>query len=114
MPLIERYILRRATHAFLLTLGALVGTLWVTQVLRELDVVTAKGQAIWVFLLMTVLALPALGQVVAPIAFLVGTIVTLNSLNTRQRASRHLGGGRLAPHGEPADRRCSPSSSCSP
>src|SRR5687768_11368070 len=82
MPLIERYILRRATRAFLLTLGALVGTLWVTQVLRELDVVTAKGQAIWVFLMMTVLALPALAQVVAPLAFLVGTIITLNSLNT--------------------------------
>ena len=82
MPLIERYILRRITHAFLLTLGALVGTLWVTQLLRELDVVTAKGQAIWVFLLMTVLALPALVQLVAPIAFLVGTIVVLNALNS--------------------------------
>jgi lipopolysaccharide export system permease protein len=81
MPLIERYILRRTTHAFLLTLCALVGTLWVTQALRELDVVTAKGQAIWVYLLMTVLALPVLVQIVAPIAFLVGTIVTLNSLN---------------------------------
>ena len=82
MPLIERYILRRVTHAFLLTLGALVGTLWVTQLLRELDVVTAKGQAIWVFLLMTVLALPGLVQLVAPIAFLVGTIVVLNALNS--------------------------------
>lgn len=80
MPLIERYILRRTTHAFLLTLGALVGTLWVTQVLRDLDVVTTKGQAIWVFLLMTLLALPALVQIVAPIAFLIGAIVTLHSL----------------------------------
>ena len=82
MPLIERYILRRATHAFLLTLGGLVGTLWVTQVLRDLDVVTAKGQAIWIFLVMTILALPALVQIVAPIAFLIGTLVTLNSLNS--------------------------------
>ena len=82
MPLIERYIFRRATYVFLLTLGALIGTLWVTQVLRELDVVTAKGQAIWVFLLMTLLALPALVQVVAPVAFLVATLVTLNSLTS--------------------------------
>jgi len=80
MPLIERYILRRTLRAFLLTLGALVATLWVTQLLRELDVVTAKGQAIWVFLLMTVLALPALIQVVAPVAFLVAIILTLNGL----------------------------------
>jgi lipopolysaccharide export system permease protein len=80
MPLIERYIFRRAMQAFLLTLGALVAALWVTEVLRRLDVVTAKGQAISVFLLMTVFGLPALVQVVAPIAYLVATIVTLNSL----------------------------------
>ena len=82
MPLIERYIFRRATQAFLLTLGALTAALWVTQVLRELDVVTAKGQAISVFLLMTLFALPALVQVIAPIAYLVATIVTLNNLGS--------------------------------
>ena len=80
MPLIERYILRRATQVFLLTLGALTAALWVTQVLRELDVVTSKGQAISVFLLLTLFALPALVQVIAPIAFLVAVIVTLNNL----------------------------------
>lgn len=80
MPLIERYIFRRAAQIFLLTLGALISALWVTQVLRELDVVTAKGQAISVFLLLTVFGLPALVQVVAPIAFLVATIVALNNL----------------------------------
>jgi len=80
IPLIERYILRRAAYLFLMTLCALVAALWVTQVLREIDVVTAQGQAIWIFLLMTVLALPALVQLVAPIAFLVAAIGTLNSL----------------------------------
>ncbi len=80
MPLIERYIFRRTLHVFLLTLCALTGVVWVTLVLRELDVVTAKGQAIWVFLLMTVLGLPALVQVAAPIALLVGIIITLTSL----------------------------------
>jgi lipopolysaccharide export system permease protein len=80
MPLIERYILRRTAFAFVAVLGALSGVLWVTQVLRELDVITAKGQAIWVFLVMTFLALPALVQVIAPIAFLIGTVVTLNGL----------------------------------
>jgi lipopolysaccharide export system permease protein len=80
MPLIERYILRRTTRVFLITLAAMTATLWVTQVLRELDVVTAKGQAVWVFLLMTFLALPALVQVIAPIAFLAGTLATLSAL----------------------------------
>ena len=82
MPLIERYIFRRAVQAFLLTLGALTAALWVTQVLRELDVVTSNGQAISVFLLMTFFALPALVQVIAPIAYLVATIVTLNNLGS--------------------------------
>ncbi len=80
MPLIERYIFRRTTQVFLLTLGALVAALWVTQVLKELDVVTAKGQAISIFLLMTLFGLPALVQVIAPIAYLVAVILTLNNL----------------------------------
>ena len=80
MPLIERYVLRRAANIFLLALFAVTGTLWVTQVLGRLDVVTSKGQAIWTFLLMTILALPALIQAVAPIAFLAAAILTLNGL----------------------------------
>jgi len=80
MPLIERYIFRRAFRIFLLCLCGLVGTLWITQVLGQLDVVTSKGQAIWTFLLMTIVALPALLQVVSPIAFLAAAIMTLNSL----------------------------------
>jgi len=80
MPLIERYIFRRTTYAVVLTLGGLVATLWLTQVMRELDVVTAKGQAIWVFLLITFLSLPVLLQAVAPVALLAGILMTLNSL----------------------------------
>jgi lipopolysaccharide export system permease protein len=80
MPLIERYILRRTAQVFFVTLGAAIVTLWLTQVLRELDVVTANGQALWVFLVMTFLALPALVQVIAPIAFLIAAVVTLASL----------------------------------
>jgi len=81
MPLMERYILKRVAIAFAMTLGALVGVLWMTQILRELDVVTAKGQTIWVFFLLTILAMPTIIQVIAPIAFLIATIFTLNALN---------------------------------
>lgn len=80
MPLIERYVLRRATYIFFLWLCAITGTLWVTQLLARLDIVTTKGQAMWIFFLMTVTALPALIQVVAPIAFFAAAIVTLNAL----------------------------------
>ena len=81
MPLMERYILKRVTIAFAMTLGVLVGVLWMTQILRELDVVTAKGQTIWVFFLLTILAMPTIIQVIAPIAFLIAAIFTLNALN---------------------------------
>ncbi len=80
MPLIERYVLRRAVRTFLLALLAVTASLWVIQVFARLDIVTSKGQAIWTFLLMTFLALPALVQVVAPIAFLAAAILTLNGL----------------------------------
>jgi lipopolysaccharide export system permease protein len=80
MPLIERYVFRRTAYIFFLSLCSLIASLWVTQVLRELDVVTAKGQTIWIFFLMTVLALPALIQVIAPISFLAAAILTLNGL----------------------------------
>jgi lipopolysaccharide export system permease protein len=80
MPLIERYVLRRASYVFMLALGALVGVLWVTQVLRQLDFVTAKGQGIWVFFLMTLMTIPAIVEVIAPIAFLAAAIVTLNAM----------------------------------
>ena len=82
MSLMERYILRRVTSAFLLTLAVLTGTLWLTQILKELDVVTAKGQTIWIFLVMTMMAMPALIQVIAPIAFLIAAVFVLNGLNS--------------------------------
>lgn len=82
MSLMERYIFRRVTSAFFLTLAVLTGTLWLTQILKELDVVTAKGQTIWIFLVMTALAMPALVQIIAPIAFLIAAVFVLNGLNS--------------------------------
>jgi lipopolysaccharide export system permease protein len=82
MPLLERYVLRRLVHAFALALGVLVATLWVTQILRELDVVTAKGQTIWLFLFMTGLAIPSIIENIAPVAFLIATLVVVNLPNS--------------------------------
>jgi lipopolysaccharide export system permease protein len=48
--LIERYVLKRLFVAFFATLVGLAGVVWVTQALRELNLVTAKGQTILVFL----------------------------------------------------------------
>lgn len=81
MRLVERYIFRRAAGAFLMSLGALIGVVWATQALRQMNLVTAKGAALLVFLEITALALPFLAIVVAPFAVLIATIQTLNSLN---------------------------------
>ena len=81
MKLIERYIFMRAITAFLMTVTVLSAIVWVTQALRDLDLVTAKGQTLLLFLSMTSLVLPTLVMVIAPFAVMIATIHTLNSLN---------------------------------
>ena len=81
MTQIERYIFRIALTGFLACLIGLTGTIWVTQALRELDLVTAKGQTILIFLFITGLSLPTLIVVIAPVALFIGVVYALNKLN---------------------------------
>ncbi|GJD33698.1 LPS export ABC transporter permease LptF [Methylobacterium aerolatum] len=81
MRQIERYIFRIAAGATLACLVGLTGTIWITQALRELDLVTAKGQTLLVFLFVTALSLPTLVVVIAPVALFIGMIYALNKLN---------------------------------
>ena len=81
MRQIQRYIFRIALGASLACLLGLTGTIWVTQALRELDLVTAKGQTLVVFLFVTALSLPTLVVVIAPVALFIGSIYALNKLN---------------------------------
>jgi lipopolysaccharide export system permease protein len=82
MTLIERYILRIAFAAFVACLLALTGVIWITQALRELDLLTSKGQTLLVFLTVTGLSLPALVTVIAPVALFIASIYALNRLNS--------------------------------
>jgi lipopolysaccharide export system permease protein len=81
MSRIERYVLRTATTAFLAGLVVLTGIIWITQALRQIDLLTSKGQTILIFLMMTGLALPALVGIIAPVALFAGILYTLNKLN---------------------------------
>jgi len=81
MPIVERYILRRIAATFCLVLATLIATVWLTQVLRELDVITTKGQTLSLFLGMTLLAIPSIVQMIAPFAFMVGALATLNAMH---------------------------------
>ena len=78
---IERYIFRTATMAFLAGLAALTGVVWVTQALRQIDLLTNKGQTLLVFLTITGLTLPSLVAIIAPVALFAGVLYSLNKLN---------------------------------
>jgi lipopolysaccharide export system permease protein len=81
MKLIERYILKIAFNAFAACLIALTAVIWITQALKELDLLTGKGQTIIVFLTVTGLSLPALITVISPVALFIAVVYTLNKLN---------------------------------
>ena len=81
MRRLQAYIFRRTALVFVGVLMTLTGIVWVTQALRRFDLVTAKGQAILVYLGMTLLAVPSLMSIVAPFALVIAMAVVLNSLH---------------------------------
>jgi len=81
MGSLERYIFRQALVAFVAGLFILTLVVWITQVLRQLDLVTNSGQTIALFFLMTSLGIPVLLALIAPIALFIAVMQTLNKLN---------------------------------
>ncbi len=81
MGAVERYVFRVTGFAFVLTLVTLTLVIWVTQALREFDLLTSKGQTILVFFAITGLSLPLLVLVIAPVALFVATLWALSKLN---------------------------------
>lgn len=81
MGSLERYIFRQAAVAFLGGTFILTLVVWITQVLRQLDLVTNSGQTIALFFLMTSLGIPVLVTLIAPISLFMAILQTLNKLN---------------------------------
>ncbi|CUU41140.1 lipopolysaccharide ABC transporter permease LptF [Blastochloris viridis] len=71
-----------ATSGFAMVLITLTGVIWVTQALREFDLLTSKGQTILVFFVVTGLSLPLLFLVIAPIALFLAVIFTYYRLGS--------------------------------
>jgi lipopolysaccharide export system permease protein len=82
MRIFSRYVFRQAAGALLLILSSLSGIVWIALALRELNVVTSQGQDAFMLVKMTTLALPNLMAIVAPFAFLIAALHTLNRLNS--------------------------------
>jgi lipopolysaccharide export system permease protein len=81
MNLIERYVLRKLLGAFAIVFPALSLTIWLSQSLRSVSLMTERGQGILTFLRITVLVFPALLMIIAPLSVLIAAIYTLMSLN---------------------------------
>ena len=79
--LISRYIFRQTASAVLMILISLTLIVWLTSILKEIKLLTSEGQTFILFLKITALALPNLIVTVAPIAFLIATLHSLNRLN---------------------------------
>jgi lipopolysaccharide export system permease protein len=82
MGSIGRYIFRTTFGAFVMILGSLTAVIWVTQALREIDLMTTQGQTILIFIGITLLIIPMLILLIAPIALVIGASFVLNKLST--------------------------------
>lgn len=81
MNTIDRYILRTSLGAFAAVVLSLTAFIWVTQALREIDLITSQGQTVLVFIGMTGLLVPVLVLIISPVALLVAVLYLLNKLN---------------------------------
>ena len=81
MRLFARYLFWQAAGALVLILLSLTGVVWIATALKQLNVVTGEGQQAWQFIKMTLLAIPNLMAIIAPVALLIAALHTLNKLN---------------------------------
>jgi lipopolysaccharide export system permease protein len=82
MGSIGRYIFRTTLGAFLVVLISVTALMWITQALRDVDVMTNQGQGVLTFVGVTALIIPLLVVIIAPLAFMVAMAYVLNKLAT--------------------------------
>ena len=81
MGSISRYIIRATTGAFLVILISLTALIWMTQALRDLDLMTTQHQTMLTFIGITGMIVPLLVMVIAPIALMIAVTYVLNRLS---------------------------------
>jgi lipopolysaccharide export system permease protein len=82
MGSIDKYIFRTTLAAFAMVLVSLTGVIWITQALRQIDLMTSQGQTILTFLGISGLVIPSLLGIISPIALMIAISHTLNKLAT--------------------------------
>src|SRR3954468_9959483 len=81
MGSIGRYIFRTTFGAFLVICASVTALMWITQALRDIDLMTNQGQSIFVFIGITSLLIPLLVMIIAPIALMIAVAYMLNKLS---------------------------------
>ncbi|HLH95777.1 MAG TPA: LPS export ABC transporter permease LptF [Xanthobacteraceae bacterium] len=82
MGSIGRYIFRTTLGAFLVVLISVTALMWITQALRDFDLMTNEGQGILTFVGVTGLIIPLLVMIIAPTSFMVAMAYVLHKLAT--------------------------------
>src|SRR5262245_58491475 len=80
MGSIGRYIFRTTLGAFLVICASVTALMWITQAMRDIDLMTNQGQSIFVFIGITGLIIPMLVAIIAPIALMIAVAHVLNKL----------------------------------
>jgi lipopolysaccharide export system permease protein len=81
MDIIGRYIFRQTASSLAMILITLTLIVWMTTALRQISLVTDQGQSLLIFLKITLLAMPNLIAIVAPVALLISALHSLNRLS---------------------------------
>lgn len=81
MNLFSRYMFAQLAGALTLILLSLTGVVWIATALSQLKLLTAQGQGGLTFFKITLLAMPNLIAIIAPIAMLIACIHVLNRMN---------------------------------
>ena len=93
MRLIDRYLLRQLLGPTLLATAALTAVALLSTSLSSLDVLVNQRQSAWVFIKITLLAMPQLANLILPFAVFVSGLVALNRLHTEQELVVCFAGG---------------------
>jgi len=81
MSLLSRYIFRQIMIPFVMCTVIITAIAWLTQATRLLDLIILQGQGAGIFFRLTLLFIPSLAGLIAPIGLLIACIYTLNRMN---------------------------------
>ena len=93
MPQIERYLFRQLRGPTLWAIAALGGVGILSTSLSHLDLIIDQRQSAWVYLKVTLLAVPGMISLIVPLGTFVASLLTFNRLHTEQEVVVCYAGG---------------------